>query len=75
VGAAAASYAIGIGGYLSGAASQPDSAVTAIRVAAGLVPAAFILGAIAAMTAYPLTEDKFREIVREVAERRAARQT
>ena len=25
------------------------------------------------MTAYPLTEDRFREIVREVAERRAAR--
>jgi hypothetical protein len=47
----------------------------AIRVAAGLVPAAFILAAIAAMTAYPLTEDKFREIVREVAERRASRRT
>ena len=74
LGAAAASYAIGIGGYLSNASSQPDSAVTAIKVAAGLVPAAFILGAIAVITAYPLTDDKFREIVREVAERRAARQ-
>jgi glucuronide carrier protein len=73
VGAAAASYAIGLGGYVSGAASQPDDAVTAIKVAAGLVPAAFILGAIAVMTRYPLTEEKFREIVREVGERRAAR--
>jgi glucuronide carrier protein len=73
VGAAAASYAIGLGGYVSGAASQPDGAVRAIKVAAGLVPSAFILGAIAVMTAYPLTEDKFREIVHELAERRAAR--
>jgi len=73
VGAAAASYAIGLGGYVSGATSQPDDAVTAIKVAAGLVPAAFIVGAIAVMTRYPLTEEKFREIVRETAERRAAR--
>jgi glucuronide carrier protein len=73
VGAAAASYAIGIGGYVSGAASQPDGAVAAIKVAAGLLPAAFILGALAVMTAYPLTEERFREIVHEVAARRAAR--
>jgi glucuronide carrier protein len=72
IGAAAASYAIGIGGYVSGAASQPGGAVTAIKVAVGLVPAAFILGAIALMSAYPLTERRFREIVREVAERRAS---
>ena len=59
---------------MSGAASQPDSAVTAIKTAAGLVPAAFILAAIATMSAYPLTEARFREIVREVAQRRAGRE-
>jgi glucuronide carrier protein len=74
VGAAAASYTIGLGGYVSGASSQPDSAVTAIKTAAGVVPAAFILAAIVAMSAYPLTEEKFREIVGEVAQRRAAQQ-
>jgi glucuronide carrier protein len=73
LGAAAASYTIGLGGYVAGAASQPDSAETAIRVASGVVPAAFILAAIATVNAYPLTEAKFQEIVREVAERRAAR--
>ena len=73
IGAAAASYTIGLGGYVSSAATQPDDAVTAIRLAAGVVPAAFILGAIAVMSAYPLTEQRFREIVREVAERRVAR--
>jgi glucuronide carrier protein len=71
VGAAAASYTIGLGGYVEGAAGQPDSAVAAIKTAAGLVPAAFILAAIVAMSAYPLTEARFREIVREVAQRRA----
>jgi glucuronide carrier protein len=72
IGAAAASYTIGLGGYVERAAAQPDSAVAAIKTAAGLVPAAFILGAIAVMSAYPLTEERFREIVREVAARRAA---
>jgi glucuronide carrier protein len=73
IGAAAASYTIGLGGYLSGAKSQPDSAISAIKTAAGLVPAAFILAAIVAMSAYPLTEERFQQIVREVAQRRAAR--
>jgi glucuronide carrier protein len=73
LGAAAASYTIGLGGYVAGAASQPDSAETAIRVASGLVPAVFILAAIAAVSAYPLTEARFQEIVREVAQRRATR--
>jgi glucuronide carrier protein len=71
VGAAAASYTIGLGGYVSGAASQPDDALTAIKTAAGLVPAVFILAAVLAISAYPLNEERFRQIVREVAQRRA----
>ena len=71
IGAAAASYTIGLGGYVEGAAGQSDSALTAIKTAAGLVPAAFIIGAVAVMSAYPLTEERFREIVRELAARRA----
>jgi glucuronide carrier protein len=73
LGAAAASYTIGLGGYVAGAASQPDGAKTAIKIAAGLVPAVFVLAAILVMSAYPLTEARFRQIVREVAQRRAAR--
>jgi glucuronide carrier protein len=73
IGAAAAAYAIGIGGYVSGAGSQPESAVDAIKFTAGVVPAVFILGALAIMWRYPLTEARFRQVVREVAERRAAR--
>jgi glucuronide carrier protein len=74
VGGAAAAYAIGIGGYVANSSSQPDSAVTAIRVAAGAVPAVVIVAALAIMLAYPLTEARFREIVGEVAQRRLAHQ-
>ena len=50
IGAAAASYTIGLGGYVSGSASQPDGAVRAIKAAAGIVPAVFIVGAVAVMS-------------------------
>jgi glucuronide carrier protein len=72
VGGAAAAFTIGLGGYVSGATSQTDAAVTSIKVAAGAVPAAALLAATAIMTAYPLTEKAFRALVAEVAERRAA---
>jgi len=71
VGGAAAAYTIGLGGYVSGAESQPDGAETAIRVAAGALPAGFILASAAVMLAYPLSERVFRRIVAELAERRA----
>jgi glucuronide carrier protein len=71
LGGAAAAFTIGLGGYVSGkGVVQTDSAVNAIKVAAGLVPAAFILAALALMFLYPLTEKLFRDIVGEVAQRR-----
>ena len=73
IGGAAAAYTIGFGGYVAQAETQPGSAITAIKVAAGVVPAAMILIALAIMFAYPLTEARFRDIVREVAQRRLAR--
>ncbi|MGH8824495.1 MAG: glucuronide transporter [Jiangellaceae bacterium] len=73
VGGAAAAYTIGLGGYIAGAEAQSDGAITAIRWAAGLIPALFIIVAVAIMSAYPLTEQKFQEIVRDVAARRVAR--
>ena len=73
IGGAAAAYTIGFGGYVSGAATQSDAAVTSIRVAAGVVPAVAVAAAVAVMLAYPLTEKAFRTLVAELAERRAAR--
>jgi glucuronide carrier protein len=73
VGAAAASYTIGLGGYVSGAASQPETATHAIGVAAGVVPAVFFVGAIAAISAYPLTQERFRRLVAELAQHRSER--
>jgi glucuronide carrier protein len=71
VGGALAAYTIGIGGYVSGGSTQTDAAVTSIRVAAGAVPAALIIGAVLVMMAYPLTEAAFRGMVAETARRRA----
>jgi glucuronide carrier protein len=71
IGGAAAAYTIGLGGYVSGATTQSDGAVTSIRVAAGIVPAAAVAAAVAVMLTYPLTEKAFRTIVAELAARRA----
>jgi glucuronide carrier protein len=70
IGGAIAAYTIGLGGYISGSASQTDAAVTSIRVAAGAIPAGLIIGAVAVMLAYPLTEKAFRAMVAEMAQRR-----
>jgi glucuronide carrier protein len=74
LGGAAAAYTIGLGGYISGkGVVQTDSAKTAIKVAAGILPAGLILLALALMLIYPLTERVFRDVVAEVATRRAQR--
>jgi glucuronide carrier protein len=75
LGGAAAAYTIGLGGYISGAASQSAEAVTSVRVAAGGIPAATLLASGAVMLAYPLSERAFRRLVAETAERRAATAT
>jgi glucuronide carrier protein len=72
IGGAIAAYTIGLGGYISGGASQTDTAVTSIRIAAGAIPAGLIIGAAAVMLAYPLTERAFRAMVAEMAQRRVS---
>jgi glucuronide carrier protein len=74
-GGAAAAFTLGLGGYISAnAGHQTENAQWAIRAACGLVPAALFLLAISVMFFYPLTEKKFREMVGEVAARRAERE-
>jgi glucuronide carrier protein len=73
LGGAAAAYTLGFGGYVSGKhVVQTDSAVHAVKLAAGFVPAVFVVISLAIMAIYPLTEARFREIVRETAARRIA---
>jgi glucuronide carrier protein len=71
IGGAAAAYTLGFGGYVSGAASQTGHAVTAIKIAAGVVPAVAVGAASVVMLAYPLTERAFRRVVTELAARHA----
>jgi glucuronide carrier protein len=72
VGGAAAAYTISLGGYAAGAATQSDGALASIRVAAGVVPALTVAAATAVMLAYPLSEERFRRLVRDLAARRAS---
>ncbi|RRO16961.1 glucuronide transporter [Saccharopolyspora rhizosphaerae] len=70
-GGSAAAYTIGLAGYAGGSPVQSEAALWGIRSAAGIVPAACVIIAIAIMLAYPLTESRFREITAEVADRRS----
>ena len=72
-GAGIAAFGIGVGGYVAGAATQSQGAIDAIRYLTGFGPALFVGIAAAIMLAYPLTEDRFQEVVREIAFRRAER--
>jgi glucuronide carrier protein len=71
VSASLVGYALSLGDFVPKAPSQPHSAVTAIKVVMGLAPAAFGLLGIAIFAFYPLTDDRFREIVRQLRARTA----
>jgi glucuronide carrier protein len=71
IGGAIAAFGIGVGGYIAGAATQSPGALDAIRYLTGLGPALFVGIGAAIMLAYPLTEERFREVVREIAFRGA----
>jgi glucuronide carrier protein len=73
VGGAMAAFVIGVGGYVGGATTQPQSAENAIRFASGFLPAIFLVIGIAIFFRYPLTEQTFARMVAETAARRAAR--
>lgn len=70
VGGAAASFTLGLGGYVSTAVSQPPEATAAIKTAVGIIPASAILIGGLIMLGYPLTADTSRRIIREIAARR-----
>ncbi|MGO4600041.1 glycoside-pentoside-hexuronide (GPH):cation symporter [Terrabacter sp. 2RAF25] len=76
IGGAVGAAALAFGGYLSATASvpnpvQPESAVMAIRVTIGLLPALVALIAMAIFWKYPLTDQRFREIRNETELRKA----
>ncbi|MEU4427121.1 glucuronide transporter [Actinoplanes sp. NPDC024001] len=72
VGGAVAAYAIALGGYVGGAATQSPEAINAIRYASGFVPVVFILIGILLFARYPLTERVFATMVAETQARRTA---
>jgi glucuronide carrier protein len=75
VGGALAAYALAIGGYTANAATQSAGAEWGIRSAEGLIPAITAALAIGIMMMYPLTDKRHKEIVAEIAARRATTQS
>ncbi len=69
VAGAVAGYALAAGGFVARAPEQPESALTAIRAVVGLGPAIFGIVGILIFLAYPLTDQRFREIVAELQRR------
>jgi glucuronide carrier protein len=66
VAGAVAGYALALGGFVAKAPEQPGSALLTIRGLVGLGPAIFALLGGLIFLAYPLTDTRFREIVREL---------
>jgi glucuronide carrier protein len=70
IGGALGAAALSVGGYLSATAAvpnpvQPESAIMAIRVTMGLIPAVAAILAMVVFWKYPLTDQRFREIRNE----------
>jgi glucuronide carrier protein len=74
IGGGIAAFGIGVGGYVARAATQSPGAIDTIRYITGFGPALFVGIGAAIMLAYPLTEERFREVVREIAFRQSERE-
>ncbi|MDQ0614508.1 glucuronide carrier protein [Microbacterium sp. W4I4] len=75
VGGALAAFALSWGGYAAGAAQQTAHAELGIRAGAGLIPLICSVLAMAVMIFYPLTDQRHRELLSEIAERRESTAT
>lgn len=71
IGGALGAWLLAWGGYVNGADIQPDSALTAIKAAIGLVPAVCAVAAMLIFWKYPLTDAFFRRIRNETEGRKA----
>jgi glucuronide carrier protein len=72
VGGALAAYALAVSGYVGTTTTQSTEAMWGIRAAEGIIPAVMALIAVGLMAAYPLTDARHKQMVAEIAERRAA---
>ena len=59
-------------GYVPNSVSQPASALWGIRILAGPIPAVLLCAGIAFAVAYPLSRERYAEVCKELASRRAS---
>lgn len=60
-------------GYVSNATAQPASALLGIKIVIGPIPAALLFAGILFAVFYPLSREKYTQVVSELEKRRAAR--
>jgi GPH family glycoside/pentoside/hexuronide:cation symporter len=63
-----------VSGYVAAAESQPTSAVRAIRILVGPIPALLLISAIVFALFYPLNREEHHRIVQELEERRTGKE-
>lgn len=71
LGGAVGAFVLAGGGYAAGAATQPETALAAIRLSSAGVPAVLLVMAIALICFSPLSDARFAEIARELRDRHA----
>ncbi|MBR5120073.1 MAG: MFS transporter, partial [Clostridia bacterium] len=70
---AACGWGLALGQYVENSEFQPDSALLAIRILFALIPAIFLLICVPLLLKYPITSESHKEVMRQLAEKRAAR--
>ena len=69
----AGGWGLALGKYIENSESQPDSALLAIRILFALIPAIFLLICVPLLLKYPITSESHKEVMRQLAEKRAAK--
>ncbi|WP_039046753.1 glucuronide transporter [Plesiomonas shigelloides] len=69
IGGAIPAFILGLSGYIANNAQTPE-VITGIRMSISLIPCGFMLLAFVVIWFYPLTDNKFKEIVQEINKRR-----
>ncbi|WP_238954403.1 MFS transporter [Pseudomonas aeruginosa] len=73
IGGSIPAFILGLSGYIANQAQTPE-VIMGIRISIALVPCGFLLLAFIIMWFYPLTDQKFKEIILEIDTRKKTQQ-
>nr|WP_039514367.1 MFS transporter [Salmonella enterica]KHP23782.1 glucuronide transporter [Salmonella enterica subsp. enterica serovar Brandenburg] len=73
IGGSIPAFILGLSGYIANQTQTPE-VITGIRMSISLIPCGFMLLAFIIIWFYPLTDNKFKEIVQEIDKRKQSQQ-